>query len=307
MYVVITSFNELATIGKAVEQIICPNRDLWSSLQLIVIAPDEPTLKKAETICQKYKFENVQLVKDSGQGKPMALNIAVETITRGGVGILSDDLLILTDGDVYLGNEAIKNLLKLKDCGGVGGHPVSVDSRQNMFGYFSHLFCEAAHVRRLKDRHAPLAMMIVPMSGYLYAVRGDLLGQIFPIPTQVRAEDAYISQRILSLGYKIGYAPNALVYVKFPKNLGDWYRQKTRSLGGNVQLADPSLHLSPRRSVFQDLQMIFFPLLFAKSYKELYWSLLLYLLRLFLWVKIYYNHALKRYKSGSWERIESSK
>jgi len=313
IYVVITSFNEPGTIGKAIEQIIYPNKDLWSSLQLVVIAPDEPTLNKAEEVCQKYNFEKFILVRDPGQGKPVALNLAVETVTKNGVITRRDDLLILTDGDVYLEDDAIKNLLNNfrhdGRTGGVGGHPVSVDSQQNMFGYFSHLFCEAAHVRRT----ASFAITTVSMSGYLYAIRGDLLGQIFPIPAQTRAEDAYISQKVLSLGYKIAYAPNALVYVKFPKNLSDWYKQKTRSLGGNIQLSNPSLHSlplhpsSPRRSIIQDLQMAFFPLLFAKSPKELFWSLLLYPLRLFLWIRIYYNHALKRYKSGAWERIESSK
>lgn len=310
VYILITASNEWATVGKAVEQVICPNKDLWASLQLIVVAPDQSTLKVAENVCQRYDFENVTLIKDPGQGKPVALNLAVETITKSGVVIQQDDLLILTDGDVYLGNDAIKNLLnnfrcgEVTDCGGVGGHPVSIDSHQNMFGYFSHLFCEAAHIRRQKDSY-------IPMSGYLYAIRGDLLGQLFPIPTHVRAEDAYISQKVLSLGHKIAYASDALVYVKFPKNLSDWYKQKTRSLGGNVQLSDPSPRrigeTGASRSIVQDLQMMFFPLLFAKSPKELLWSLLLYPLRLVLWIKIYYNHALKRYKPGAWDRIESSK
>lgn len=305
IYVGITSFNEPATIGKAVEQIISPNKDLWPILQLVIVAPDEPTLKIAEKVCQKYSFENVRLIKDLGQGKPVALNIAVETITKGSVSIRPEDLLILTDGDVYLENDAIKNLLEAfrhphpaMTRGAVGGHPVSVDSRQNMFGYFSHLFCEAAHIRRQDDG-------TVPVSGYLYAVRGDLLNHVFPIPAHIRAEDAYIFQKILSLGYKIAYAPDALVYVRFPKNLSDWYKQKTRSLGGNVQLK--ALSNKSSRSVIQDLEMAVFPLLFARNIKEFFWSLLLYPLRLWLWVKIYCNHVLNNYKPGAWDRVESSK
>lgn len=311
LYVIVTSFNEPATIGKAVEQILCPNRDLWASLQLVIVAPDQSTLEVAEKVCQKYKFEDYRLITDPGSGKPVAFNIAVEAIRNDGVGRSLDDLIIFTDGDVYLRDDAIKNLLKNTVTGGVGGHPVSEDSRQNMFGYFSHLFCKAAHVSRLKNPQT------VPMSGYLYTIKGALLSQIFPIPAQIRAEDAYISQKMLSLGYKIDYAPGALVYVKFPKNLGDWYKQKTRSLGGNVQLGllrslaprnDGLNDASPTsRNITQDLRMILFPLLFAKSSKEFFWSLLLYPLRLFLWVKIYCNHALKRYKPGAWDRIESSK
>jgi cellulose synthase/poly-beta-1,6-N-acetylglucosamine synthase-like glycosyltransferase len=302
--VIVTSFNEPDTIGKAVEQLICPNRDLWPYLKLLIVAPDELTLKVAEDVCQKYSFENFQLIKDSGAGKPVALNIAVETITKRGSVNLAGELLMLTDGDVYLENDAIKNLLKADTTGGIGGHPVSVDSRKTMFGYFSQLFCEAAHISRLAKHEGADS---IPMSGYLYAIRAELLRDIFPLPAHIRAEDAYISQKILSLGHKVAYASDALVHVKFPKNLSDWYKQKTRSLGGNVQLADPAFFASSRRSIIQDLKMVFFPLLFAKSPKEFLWSLLLYPLRLFLWVKIYYNHAFKRYKSGAWERIESSK
>lgn len=325
LFVIITSFKEEATIGKAVEQIICPNKDLWLRLSLLITSPDEPTLKKAEEVCQRVGFDNYRLLKDAGEGKASALNLAVKTITNYYPVSPKGDLLILTDGDMSVANDAIKNLLNcLKDdLGGVGGHPVSLDSRTTMFGYFSRLFCEAAHKRRLVDP-------TVPMSGYLYAFR--LIDGIFPIPSQVRAEDAYISQKLFSQGYSYGYAPDALAYVKFPKNLSDWYKQKTRSLGGNVQLkslnrsveivagsdgsSGSSLNTPSKtqtaghvkdRSVLQDLQMVFFPIAFAKTPKELFWSLLLYPLRLFLWLKIYFNHAFNRYKSGMWERIESSK
>jgi len=334
--VVITSFNEPTTIGKAIEQIICPNKDLSSDLRLFITSPDGPTLKKAEEVCQSVGFTNFRLIQDAGQGKACAINLAIETITKYHVVSQEEDLLILTDGDMYVADDAIKNLLKAvaslacvetdstkqSILGGVGGRPVSLDSRTTMFGYYSHLFCEAAHQKRLsanptvdliqdpdknsvdalgqKVRHPTLKNKdMVSMSGYLYAIQP--VEGIFPIPPEIRAEDAYISQKLADLGYKIAYAPDVLAYVKFPKNLGDWYKQKTRSLGGNVQVS------TSVRSITQDLQMLFFPLLFAKSLKEFFWSLLLYPLRLFLWVRIYCNHALKRYKPGAWDRIESSK
>lgn len=374
LFVIITSYKEEATIGKAVEQIICPNRDLWSQLRLIITSPDQDTLKKAEEVCQTYGFVNFRLLQDLGQGKASALNLAVETITKEYSINPKEDLLILTDGDMYIAEDAINHLLgrfssaqnprseqnpsvckkpksltntdksifnvdtgdqadpNAKMLSGVGGHPVSLDSRTTMFGYFSHLFCEAAHKRRLhndslfcnvkSDKHDDNAYFgsqnFIPMSGYLYAF--SLVDGLFPIPPQVRAEDAYISQKLLPLGYSYGYAPKALAYVKFPKNLSDWYKQKTRSLGGNVQLkslrestsdvsasVEDSMRCFKSRSILQDLEMVFFPLTFAKTPKEFLWSLLLYPLRLFLWLKIYFNHAFNRYKSGMWERIESSK
>lgn len=295
IHVVVTSFNEPATIGKAVEQILLPNRQLWPVLQLVVVAPDQPTLQAAQAACQLSGFDRVRLVKDAGTGKPAALNLAVETITKAGVGTGQDDLLILTDGDVYLQADALRKLVAGCGTNGmIGGHPVSVDARTSMFGYYSQLFCQAAHVRRLQDAS-------VPMSGYLYAVRADLLNKIFPIPEHVRAEDAYISNKLRALGYTGAYVPDALVYVKFPKTVADWYKQKTRSLGGNVQVSRRT------RSIGQDLRLIFFPLRFATSPKELMWSIALYPLRLVLWVRIYFNALFNRYSTGLWARVESSK
>lgn len=302
LFVIITSYREESTIGQAVEQIICPNKGLWSQLSLFITSPDDPTLKKAEEVCQSVGFQNYRMLKDTGAGKASALNLAVKTITTEYSVSPKEDLIILTDGDMYMANDAIKNLLNRlqDDLGGVGGHPVSLDSRASMFGYFSWLFCEAAHQRRLADRS-------IPMSGYLYAFR--LVDGLFPIPPTLRAEDAYISQKLVAQGFTYAYAPDALAYVKFPKNLSDWYKQKTRSLGGNIQLKSfkSTKAYAKDRSILQDLRMAFFPVTFAKTPKELWWSFVLYPLRLVLWLKIYVNHVLNRYASGMWERIESSK
>jgi len=299
VYVLLTAYKEQLSIARAVEQIIIPNKDLWADLKLIVVAPDEPTLKVAEEVCQRHNFVKYALVKDLAKGKPAAIEMAVKSIQDGTRSTQEDKVIVLTDGDVYVENGSIKKLLNHFTepmIGGVGGHPVSLDDKASFFGYISHLFCEAAHVRRSRDP-------FTPMSGYLYAIR--LLPGIFPLDPATRAEDAYISQKILALGYNIGYEPVALVYVKFPKNLTDWFKQKSRSLGGNIQLS--KLGLGSARSISQDFSMALFPLRYARTPREVYWSLLLYPLRFLLWFRIYSTNAFNRYKTGAWERIESSK
>lgn len=295
IFVLITSYKEEVTIGKAVEQVIKPNKDLWDHLWLYVTSPDEPTLKKAEEVCQKVGYKNFRLISDPGEGKAVAMNTAVSAISKEHAINNGEDILIMTDGDMYISDNAIKSLvqaLSIQKSDGVGGHPVSEDNRNSMFGFYSHLFCEAAHFKRLKDKN-------VPMSGYLYAVT-DWQG-IFPIPNQLRAEDAYISHKLQESGRSISYCPEALAYVKFPKNMSDWFKQKTRSLGGNVQVSTST------RSAGQDLGMLLFPITFAKTPREVLWAMCLYPLRLVLWIRIYFNHVFNRYGTGMWERIESSK
>jgi cellulose synthase/poly-beta-1,6-N-acetylglucosamine synthase-like glycosyltransferase len=285
--VIITAFNEDKTVGKAIENIVKPNIELWARMQLIIIAPDVETIRAAQIELEKYNgYKNFLVIKDKGNGKPAALNLAY-TKTIG-------EIIFFTDGDMYINENSIKLILPYfdkKEIGGVSGHPISQDSRKIQFGYYSHLFCEAAHIKRLKDKQTP-------MSGYLYAIRN--IKDLFPIPEEVRAEDAYISKKLLKMGYVLNYEPNALAYVKFPKNSIDWYKQKRRSLGGNIQIKN-------NRSIIEDISMIIYPLKYGTTIQEKKWSLILYPIRLFLWIKIYLSHITRSYSKGAWERIESSK
>ncbi len=295
--VILTSYKEPESIKKAIENLVRPNLDLIAhgEMQLIVVAPDDETIAAAkEKLVEFTGFNDYLVLRDKAVGKPAAINYAIEKA--------KNPILVLTDGDMHVSHNAIRDLIRYFEAprvGGVSGHPVSLDSRNTQFGYYSHLFCEAAHQKRLLSDY-------VPMSGYLYAVRN--IKALFPIPEEVRAEDAYISAKILSAGYEIKYEPQALAYVHFPKNLRDWFLQKKRSIGGNVQSARFTAN-SPQesRSIFQDLKNGLFPVKFAKTFKEMVYSLLLYPLRLYLWISIYVQHFLKGYSKGAWERIESSK
>jgi|LakMenEpi03Aug12_release.lakeMendotaPanAssembly.Ray.scaffolds.fasta_scaffold01486_25 cellulose synthase/poly-beta-1,6-N-acetylglucosamine synthase-like glycosyltransferase len=296
--VIITSYKEPTTIQEAISQILEPNLGFFSkNAELIITAPDEETLNAADKAINKYNLQNYKLIKDKGIGKPAALNLAAQS-AKGRI-------LFFTDGDMYISENAISEMLPLfndEEVGGVSGHPVSLDARTNMFGYFSHLFCEAAHKKRTKEPETP-------MSGYLYAVRN--IPSLFPIPEEMRAEDAYLSVKIKSMGFKTAYAPEAFAFVYFPKSLDDWLKQKKRSLGGNVQMSkftakSPQNHRKAR-SLGEDLQMMFFPLTFAANLTELIYSIALYPLRLYLWVLIYRIHWQNKYKSGMWDRIETSK
>lgn len=290
--IIITAYKESITVKKAVLSICEANSDIADNLEVIVVAPDKETLTSAKEQIVSCGWKNFQIIQDKGNGKPDAINMAVEKA--------NGSILILTDGDMYISGNSVKDLIKHFDkleVGGVSGHPISDDPREKRFGYYSHLFCEAAHQKRIGDN-------FVPMSGYLYAIRK--FDWLFPIPNELRAEDAYISSRIHNEGKLILYEPKALAYVKFPKNLSDWIKQKTRSLGGNVQLSNFG-SLQKTRSIFEDLKMAFFPIFFAKNIKEFIYSAELYPIRLFLWIKIYSIHKNNKYKDGMWERIESSK
>lgn len=290
--IIITSYKEYSTIGKAIKQIVLPNKDILNNLEILVVTPDRKTKARATEVIKTLPNDtNIKVIKDKGLGKPMALNTAVKDATG--------NTLILTDGDVYLSDNALKILIDKTEksrCDVISGHPISDDSRENMFGFYSHLFCEAANQKRLTNRY-------MPASGYLYSIKN--WRNIFPIPKDIRAEDAYISSLVLNKNKTIDYEPSAIVHVKFPKNRKDWIKQKIRSLGGNVQLAQYGINNT--RSIKEDIAMILFPFKFAKTIKEYIYLLYLYPLRLYLWFKIYKLNKSNKLGTGRWERIESSK
>lgn len=314
--VIITSFKEPETIKMAVDKVIS-NLPSQKESELIVVSPDEPTLDSAlKEIKLHENFLNYKLIQDKGIGKSSALNLAQQQA--------SGEILIFTDGDMYIKDNSIRLLLDAfgdNKVGGVSGHPISINNRGSQFGFYSHLFCEAAHVKRSSwsgiDSNG-----FVPMSGYLMAVRN--IKGLFPLPDGLKAEDGYITTKLLSMGYKIKYASEALAYVKFPNNLRDWLKQKSRSLGGNTNLEQVFPAHSPQvsrtrgsgngplatrlisRNVSQDLKMGLFPIAYSKTLSELWYALLLYPIRTYLWIKIYASGANLAQK-GPWERIESTK
>ena len=300
--IIITSYKESKTIGRAIESFI--NQSI-ENYELIVVAPD----KETSNIVEKFKNtkksakqisgvpeiqriseqnnKNIKYIKDNGKGKPAALNLAFSK-AKGSI-------LILSDGDVFVENDSIYNLLKKfkKDVGAVSGRPISLNQRNNIFGYWSHLLTDAAHNARKKKK-------IIECSGYLYAIRNLKLR----IPENLLSEDGFISHLISSEGYKIEYAPDAKVYVKYPNNFRDWILQKRRSAGGYIQVKK---NFKNSRSFSKESTGIFFVLKYARNFKEFIWTILLVFARLYLWLLIFFDIKLRKKEMELWKRIESSK
>ena len=105
-------------------------------------------------------------------------------------------------------------------------------------------------------------------------------------------------------GYRIIYAPEAEVYVKYPDDFKDWLKQKVRSAGGYVQKQSRG-----ERNVFQEIASglkLFFT--YPKTFKEYWWTILLYLARLYLWLRIFWRIKIRKEEfKNVWRRIESTK
>lgn len=291
--IVITAYREPNTIGRAIEAFLA--QALPEDHELLVLCPDEET----SAVVAQYAagHDRVRHVRDRGRGKPAAVNLALSEA--------SGDVLVLSDGDVYVGNEALQALLEpLKDpqVGIVSGRPVSLSPRDTMLGYWSHVLVDAgAHRQRLlrAERGA-----FLECSGYLYAFRRELVS---PVPEDALAEDGLISQMVWEQGFRTAYAPQAEVFVKYPTSFRDWVRQKTRTSGGYAQsYAKGTSGIKSFRS--EAIHGAWAALRYARNARELWWTVLLFAARLYVWLRVWIDVRFRNKPFADiWQRVESTK
>ena len=323
--VIITSFKEPKTIGNAIESMLKQNTkrkyDIWVS------APDEETLGVARKYMKNQKIEeigarfldarsadhilkdevlgrhyrhnkNLVVFKDSGKGKSFALNLLFKKI--------KSDILILTDGDVFVNDRAIEEIMKLFEnpqIGCVTGRPVPIENKKTMFGYWANFLFDAAH--NIRER-AFNNKEFIECSGYLFAFRKSLINQI-PLDT---AEDSVIPYYCVQNGYLVGYANKAEVYVKNVDNWKEWVKQKIRTTKGHETLdryVDTS-KIKRVKSFSNESKGIFYLLSYPRNLKEAWWSILLVFARFYMWTRVFWETKVKgKHHKDNWERVDSTK
>lgn len=308
--ILITAWKEEKTIGKCLETLV---RDIPSNIsyEVILAAPDEGTYNAALV---KFKELNIQdklvYFKDPGKGKPTALNMIMD-MAKG-------DIWFFGDGDTYFGKNVISRLLSHfhnENVMAVTGRPKSKDKKESMMKYYGNLLSDAAHHKRTVDLTSSpqgKGMAFVkkrkffPVSGYIFAMRATK----YRAPNECLVEDAYLSYKIHNSKGVIEYEPDAVVYVKFPLTLSDYFKQKKRSVGGYIQLWSYNIvnNSTKTRSLKHELEYFWFPIKYANNFRELIWSFCLYPIRLWLWLVIYWERKIiKKDFVKTWVRIESTK
>ncbi len=290
--VIITSFKEPHLVGRAIEAAL--KNKTKRKYEVLVAAPDEPTAQVIKTYVQKDK--RVKYFRDKGQGKVNALN---EIFKR-----VKSEMLILTDGDIYMSQnaiEALASMLDKKEVGCVTGRPVATNDKKTMFGYWSHLLLDAGAHKIRKELSE--SNKFLECSGYLFAFK-----RLFKkIPTDV-AEDSIVPYIIWKQGYQIKYVPEAEVYVKYPDNLKDFIKQRVRTVKSHEKLTKYVPDFPRVKSFFNESKKgSLWAIKYARNGKELLWTVLLFPVRLYIWYKAVKYAKRGKYYADNWERVESTK
>ena len=292
--IVITAFQEPKTIERAIESITM--QKIREDYELIVAAPDKETLLVAKKNADKN--HRIKLYKDPGKGKGYALNSLLKKV--------SGDIIILTDGDVYVSGNSINQILdgfKDKRIGCVTGRPVPIESKETKYGYWANFLFDSAHKLRTSLKKKGY---FIECSGYLWAFRNNIINGF---PTDV-AEDAIVPYLFFEEGYKIDYVDSAEVYVKNVDNWKEWISQKIRTSRAHEKM-DKYVDTGsiPRtKTFFNEAKGIISLFTYPRSLKEFLWSFQLLFARLYMWYKVFNLVYIKKdYHKDDWERVESTK
>lgn len=290
---IITAFKE-PKISEAIEAAL--NQESRYEYNILIAAPDDETLNIAKSYSNKYK--KIKVFRDPGKGKMYAINLILNKI--------KSDILIFTDGDVKISSNAVEEISNLfldPEIGVATGRPVPIENRKTKYGYWANFLFDSAHKLR---KQASERNDFIECSGYLFAFRQGRIKEI-PIDT---AEDTIIPYYFWEKGYKIGYAENALVYVKNVNNWKEWISQKTRTSKAHETLNKyVDIDITPRVKTFKNEARGISELFnYPKNLKEFYWSVLLAFARLYMWAIVFYKtKTQKNIKIDGWDRVESAR
>lgn len=295
--VIITSYKEPKSTLRAVNAFLKQNVN--NEFRITVV---DPFPEVEDFIRKNVNDDKVKFFLDPGEGKSYALNILFNELYSKN----TDDIFILTDGDVYVSDNALSEIEKKffdKNIGCVTGKPVSIDSRKTKYGFWSHVVFAGIDKTRKRLSNEK---KFFECSGYLFAIRNGVITD-FPLET---SEDSIIPYLFWKKGYNISYAENANVYVKNPSNWKDLVNQKIRNIKAHENLNNIAPDLPRTKSLFNEIKEgAFFALTLPRSVKEIFWLAQLYFIRLYIYFKAFSELKKKKRYADGWreQQIVSTK
>ena len=215
----IPTYNEEKVIEKTIYSALI---QISSYDEIIVVASGctDNTVPLVQNIIQKDK--RVKLItEDKRRGKASALNLIIQNA--------KSDIIVQTDGDVVLEQNAVSKLVKHFEnpkIGGISGNPIAIIPKDNLFYDWTKMsYRKIGEVRQAETRQGKFWHL----SGYLLAFRKKALPSV---PFAKGAVDAWMGRIIQQNGYIMVYEPEAKVFVKAPLTIKDFIAQKARVRAG---------------------------------------------------------------------------
>lgn len=215
----ITAYNEEAIIGKLLQRILDQKLETVEIKEIIVIASG--CTDNTENIVRQFAQQEPRirlLVQETREGKASAINLFLRHQT--------ERVLVLCSGDLLPEFDAVEQLVAPfadPEMGMTSSRPVPVNDPQTFMGFTAHMLWDLHH--KINEKGGFKA--------------GEMIAfiKIFErIPYRTSVDEASIEPVIRGQGYKVQYAPTAVVYNKGPDTVSDFLRQRRRIYAGHLDI-----------------------------------------------------------------------
>jgi biofilm PGA synthesis N-glycosyltransferase PgaC len=212
----IMAYNEERNIGSLLESIL--SQAQGDNISRVVVVASGCTDRTCEIVSEfTQRDSRVTLIEEPNRaGKTAAVNRFLLTA--------SEEILTVSSADLIFQPQTILELLRPfadPEIGMVGAHAVPRNANDNFFGYASNLMWTLHHEISLRD----------PKMGELIAFR-NVFRRLNPAAI---SDELSVYQLMRSAGYKVAYAPAAIVYNKGPGTLSDFISPRCERCPSCVQ------------------------------------------------------------------------
>ncbi|MBA4196103.1 MAG: glycosyl transferase [Chitinophaga sp.] len=236
--VIVPAYNEALIIEQKIKNLLSLNKE-GLAVEIIFIT-DGSTDNSVDII---HQFPAIQLLHQPlRQGKAAAINRAVQ--------VASHSIIIITDANTIINEEALQNLLPHFNNAAVGG--VSGEKRitaKGAVGISESLYWQ--YESFMKKTESSINSVIAG-AGELFAFRKELYK---PLKENLLIDDFMLSASILKQGYKIVYEENAIATEPPSQSLLHEANRKVRIGAGAAQVMK-MLGFFPYKSIALNFQYI---------------------------------------------------
>lgn len=240
--VVVPAYNEEKVLQNCVNSIL---ESAYPDFEIILV--DDGSQDATLAIMNEFRHDpHVKVIAKSNSGKASALNEGIQK-ARG-------EVLFFVDADGIFEAETIDQMLmgfSDERVGAVCGN----DAPVNLDRWLTRLMALQTHVGTGFVRRALARINCLPIvSGNIGAFRREALVtamekinpalESFEMPVNIRpfregfiGEDLELTWRVHAAGYKVNFAPRALVHAEVPSTIRDLWKQRVRWARGLLQTA----------------------------------------------------------------------
>lgn len=286
----IPAHNEQQNIGKTVAFLA----KAYPSYHILVVSSGSTDMTDDIIRRMVKQHSNVELiVEPERRGKTFALtkllrrlNEAYDVMTYLGADNLPEEGAI---------DKLLHGLSSDENVGLVGGRPVPLNDPNTLAGWMTHLLWRVHHEISV---HEP------KVSGELCAIKA---GMIYEAPPTIINDDAYLQFIAQMKGYTVSYEPSAVVYLRGPATVTDFFNQRYRVTVGHYQVEQFLGAKLPTTYATRNIRIAWRVRKRVGRLKESVWFLFFLALSGLVVMKALFDFHIRRKLPYKWKAISSTK